>query len=168
VAVPVQYGGGVRTREDVARMLAMGAERVILGTRALEEPSFAAEMLQEFGPRVIVSVDSRGGEVASKAWRESAGRSLLEVVEHLAGCGARRIIHTDIARDGTLAGHDTAALEPLLDRGLLVIAAGGIGGIGDLERLKGLVGRGVEGAVVGRAIYTGDIDLREALRLEEE
>jgi phosphoribosylformimino-5-aminoimidazole carboxamide ribotide isomerase len=168
VAIPVQYGGGVRTREDIEHMMSLGAERVILGTRALEEPSFAEKTLEEFGSRIIISVDSRGGEVASRAWRESAGRSLREVVEHLIGCGAQRIIHTDIARDGTLAGYDTAALDHLLDRGLRIIAAGGISNLCDLERLKGLVTRGVEGVVVGRAIYTGDIDLGAALALEED
>ncbi|MEW6554990.1 MAG: 1-(5-phosphoribosyl)-5-[(5-phosphoribosylamino)methylideneamino]imidazole-4-carboxamide isomerase [Actinomycetota bacterium] len=168
VAVPVQYGGGLRTREDIEMMLSLGAERVILGTRALEEPSFAAEMLQEFASSVIISVDSRAGEVASRAWRENTGRTLREVVDHLQECGARHIIHTDIARDGTLAGYDATALEPLLDRGLMVIAAGGIGSLDDLRQLKGLAERGVEGAVVGRAIYTGDIDLGEALALEED
>ncbi len=113
VRIPVQYGGGLRTREDIEHMLSLGAERVILGTRALEEPSFAEEMLEEFGSRIIISVDSRGGEVASQAWRESAGRSLQEVVEHLRRCGAQHIIHTDIARDGTLAGYDTASPRPL-------------------------------------------------------
>jgi phosphoribosylformimino-5-aminoimidazole carboxamide ribotide isomerase len=168
VRVPVQYGGGVRTRDDIEHMLSLGAERVILGTRALEEPTFAEEMLRDFGPRIIISIDSRGGEVASQAWRESAGRSLPEVVEHLQRCGAQHIIHTDITRDGTLAGYDLATLDPLLDRGLKIIAAGGISSFSDLEQLKRLMARGVEGAVVGRAIYTGDIDLDEALALQAE
>jgi len=168
VVITVQYGGGVRNTGDIERMLSLGASRVILGTRALEEPSFAEEMLREFGSRIIISIDTRGGEVASKGWRESAGRSLQEIIEQLLRCGAQRIIHTDIARDGTLAGYDTAALDPLLDKGLRIIAAGGISGLTDLEQLKGLMERGVEGAVVGRAIYTGDIDLGMALALEEE
>ncbi len=167
VSIPVQYGGGVRSREDIEDMLALGVARVILGTRALEEPSFAAEALRAFGERVIVSVDTRGGEVAVRAWRESVRRSLTEVVEHLARSGARRIIHTDISRDGTLRGYDKEVLEPVLDSGIGVIAAGGISSLSDLSSLKELAGRGLEGAVVGRAIYSGDIDLVEAIALEE-
>ena len=167
VTIPVQYGGGVRSREDIERLLSMGVQRVILGTRALEEPSFAGEMLKEYGTRVIVSVDTRGDEVATGAWRRNAGRSLREILEHLARCGAERIIHTDISRDGTLQGYDTAVLGPLLDRGLGIIAAGGISTLVDLRRLKELIERGLEGAVVGRALYTGDLDLPAALALEE-
>lgn len=167
VEIPVQYGGGVRSREDIERMLALGVARVILGTRALVEASFAEEMLDAFGPGVIVSVDARGGEVATAAWRESAARSLTEVVEHLALCGAERIIHTDVARDGTLSGYDANVLEPILGLGVGIIAAGGISNLKDLKTVKKLMERGLEGAVVGKAIYTGDLDLGEALALEE-
>ena len=167
VDIPVQLGGGVRNPEDIERLLSMGVERVIMGTRVLEEPAFAEEMLGIFGARIIVSVDTRGGEVATGGWRKYAGRSLQEVLRHLESCGAERIIHTDIARDGTLSGYNTRVLSPLLDRGLGIIAAGGISTLDDLEKLKELVGRGLEGAVVGKAIYTGDLDLAEALALEE-
>ena len=168
ITIPVQYGGGVRSREEILYLHSLGVQRVIIGTRALEEPSFAAEILEEFGNRVIVSVDTRGKEVATGAWRRSAGRSLQEVIEHLLRCGAERIIHTDISRDGTLQGYDVSVLEMLLDRGLGIIAAGGISSLADLRRLKDLAGRGVEGAVVGRAIYSGGLDLCDALALEEE
>lgn len=167
VAVPVQFGGGVRSRGDIELLFSLGVERVILGTRALEEPSFAEGMLAAFGSRVVVSVDTRGGEVATAAWRGTVARTPGEIVEHLARCGAERIIHTDITRDGTLGGYDTSVLDHLLGRGLGIIAAGGISDISDLRRLKALVERGLEGAVLGRAIYTGDIGLEDALALEE-
>jgi phosphoribosylformimino-5-aminoimidazole carboxamide ribotide isomerase len=167
VSIPVQCGGGVRSRDDVARLLSLGVARVILSTRALEEPAFAEEMIEIFGAQVIVSIDTRAGVVATGAWRETAGRSPQEIMEQLEGCGAERIIHTDISRDGTLKGHDTEALEPFLDRRLGVIAAGGISNLSDLHSLKGLMPRGLEGAVVGRAVYTGDLDLTAALKLEE-
>ncbi|MDD3718581.1 MAG: 1-(5-phosphoribosyl)-5-[(5-phosphoribosylamino)methylideneamino]imidazole-4-carboxamide isomerase [Actinomycetota bacterium] len=167
VSIPVQCGGGVRRREDAELLLEIGVERVILGTRALEEPSFAEEMLGAFGPRVIVSVDTRGAEVATAAWRGMAARTPAEVIDHLAACGAERIIHTDVTRDGTLSGYDTGVLEPLLGHGLGVIAAGGISGMSDLETLKSLAGRGVEGAILGRAIYAGSVDLEDALAMEE-
>lgn len=167
VTIPVQFGGGVRSRGHVEQMLDLGVERVILGTRALVEPAFSEEMLTAFAERIIVSVDTRGGEVATSAWREKVARTLEEVVEHLARHGAKRIIHTDVTRDGTLMGYDTRVLEPVLDFGIGVIAAGGVSNLTDVERIKALTARGVEGAVIGRAIYTGDLDLAEALALEE-
>ena len=168
VRVPVQFGGGVRSRDHIELLLSLGVSRVILGTRALEEPDFAQEALSSFGPRVVVSVDTRMGEVAVSGWRRAIPRSLDEVLRQLADLGAERIIHTDISRDGTLGGYDTGVLEPLLDRGLGIIVAGGITSLEDLEHLKEMAQRGVEGAVIGRAIYTGDIDLADALALEED
>ena len=168
VSLPVQYGGGIRRRDDIEDLLELGVERVILGTRAVEEPAFAEEMIELFGDRVIVSLDTRGGVVATGAWRKTAGRAIPDILDQLASCGAERIIHTDIAHDGTLEGYDTGALEPFLDRGMGIIAAGGISSLSDLRMLKGLAGRGLEGAIVGRAIYTGDLDLAAALMLEEE
>lgn len=168
VKLPVQYGGGVRGRDDVERLLEMGVRRVILGTRALEEPAFAEEMIGVFGDRIIVSLDTREGVVATGAWRRTAGRDIADILVQLAACGAERIIHTDIARDGTLEGYDTEALRPLLDRGMGIIAAGGISSLSDVRKLRGLMQRGVEGAIIGKAIYTGDLDLTAALLLEEE
>lgn len=168
VSIPVQVGGGVRGRADVELLLSLGAERVILGTRALLDPHFAEEMIRAFGPRVIVSVDTQGGEASVGGWRRAARRSLEEIVSHLARCGAERIIHTDITRDGTLEGYDTGVLAPLLDRGLGIIAAGGISSLSDLVELKRLAERGLEGAVIGRALYDGGLELPQALALEEE
>jgi phosphoribosylformimino-5-aminoimidazole carboxamide ribotide isomerase len=168
VSLPVQCGGGVRSRDDIERLLSLGVQRVIMSTRALEEPAFAEEMIALFGTRIVVSVDTRGGAVATGAWLETTERVIPDILEQLAGCGAERIIHTDIARDGTLEGYDTSALEPFLDRGMGVIAAGGISSLSDLQSLKGLVQRGLEGAIVGKAIYSGDLDLTAALLLEEQ
>jgi len=167
VSVPVQVGGGVRRGDDVEMLLSMGAARVILGTRAIEEPAFAGEMIGEFGERVIVSVDARGGRVALQAWEAEAEISPVEAVESLASLGVARIIFTDIARDGTLGGFDASGLDLLLGRGVSIIAAGGISSMEDLRLLKRRAAMGVEGAVIGRAIYTGDIDLALALELEE-
>lgn len=168
VNIPVQCGGGVRSRDDIERLLSVGVSRVVLGTRALEEPEFAVEVLAEYGSRVIVSVDTRLGEVAVGGWLEATPRSLEDIMEHLAACGAERIIHTDIARDGTLGGYDTRAVSMLLHRGMGVIAAGGISSIADLAELKELMGGGIEGAVIGKALYSGALDLVAALDLEED
>ncbi len=167
VKIPLQCGGGVRSREDIERLLSLGVERVILGTRALQEPEFGEEMLRLYGESVIISVDTRGDTVATGAWRETSGRSLGDVLEQLEAWGARSIIHTDIARDGTLEGYDLGGLEDFLDRGMGIIAAGGISDLSDVRKLKGLMHRGIEGAIVGRSIYTGDLDLAAALLLEE-
>jgi phosphoribosylformimino-5-aminoimidazole carboxamide ribotide isomerase len=167
VHIPVQCGGGVRSRDDIERLLSLGASRVVLGTRALEEPEFAAEVLADYGERVIVSVDTRHGEVAVGGWLKTVSRSLEDVLEHIAACGAERIIHTDIARDGTLVGYDTSTVAPLLYRGMGVIAAGGISSLADLAGLKALVEGGLEGAVIGKAIYDGTLDLAAALEMEE-
>lgn len=168
VSIPVQFGGGVRSREDIELLLSLGASRVVLGTRALEEPDFAEDALASYGPRVIVSVDTRMGEVAVGGWRKTIPRSLDDVLRQLMSFGAERIIHTDISRDGTLGGYDRRVLDSLLDLSLGIIAAGGITSLQDLEHLRDMAGRGVEGAVIGRAIYTGDLDLTDALALEED
>lgn len=168
VHVPVQVGGGVRNKEDIERLLSIGVTRVVLGTRALTESAFLADVVTTFGSRVIVSVDTRQGEVAVSGWKRKANRSLVEIIKQLIGCGAQHVIHTDISRDGTLRGYDVAVLEPLLDRKLGIIAAGGISNPVDLLRLKALMPRGVEGAIVGRALYSGDLKLEDVLHLEEE
>jgi len=166
-SIPVQVGGGVRSGEHIEKLLSLGAARVVLGTRALTEAGFMEEMIGAFGSRVIVSVDTRGGEIAVGGWRRATAVSVDEVMERLLRCGAERIIHTDITRDGTLGGHDTRVLDPLLDRGLGIIAAGGVSSVEDLVRLKGLAPRGLEGAIIGRAMYTGELELAEILPLEE-
>lgn len=168
VKVPVQVGGGVRLMEDVETLLSMGASRVIVGTRALADRVFLEELLSTYGARVVVSLDTRGEELSVRGWREKLGRPLEEVVGHLLGLGVRTVIHTDITRDGTMRGYDAPALGYLLERGLRVIAAGGIASAEDLVRLKAMAGRGLEGAIVGRALYEGAFALKDVLYLEED
>lgn len=168
VSIPVQAGGGVRSGDDVERLLALGVDRVILGTSALAGEAFTREVLRDFAARVIVSVDTRGGEIAVRGWTERLGRSIEEVVEHLLSCGAERVIHTDIYRDGTLRGHDAQVLGAIMDRGLGIIAAGGISSRDDLLRLRSLSPRGLEGAIIGRALYAGGLHLPDLIDLEED
>lgn len=167
VSIPVQVGGGLRTKEDVERLLDLGADRVILGTRALAEPAFLAEMVDLFGDRVIPSLDTRGREVAVSGWTTSLKVPLTSLLRDLVASGVKRIIHTEIRRDGTLAGHGACIPGDLLDLGLGIIAAGGISSLDDLRALKDLSMRGVEGAVVGKALYAGKLSLPEILKLEE-
>ncbi|MDY6794266.1 MAG: 1-(5-phosphoribosyl)-5-[(5-phosphoribosylamino)methylideneamino]imidazole-4-carboxamide isomerase [Actinomycetota bacterium] len=168
VSIPVQVGGGVRSIDDVERLLRLGVSRVILGTKALLEPDFLSRMIRSYGGRVIVSLDTRGVELAAKGWGEKVHRTLKEVVSQLVEHGAERAIHTDIARDGTLRGRDQGVLEPLLDRGIGIIAAGGITSVEDVAGLKALMPRGLEGAIIGRALYSGGLELTNILPMQEK
>jgi phosphoribosylformimino-5-aminoimidazole carboxamide ribotide isomerase len=168
ITIPLQFGGGIRSKKDVESLLSLGVERVILGTKALVDPGFLEEMSKAFGESIIVSLDTRGRELAVRAWKERLDKSLEGVLKQLLESRVSRVIHTDISRDGTLKGYNTTALEPLLDTGISVIAAGGISCAEDVKALKGLTARGVEGVIIGRALYTGDIDLTGVLDLEEE
>jgi phosphoribosylformimino-5-aminoimidazole carboxamide ribotide isomerase len=168
VHIPVQVGGGVRRKEDVEVLLSLGAERVILGTKALIEAHFMKEMIDVFGERVIISVDTREHDISIGGWKRIAEHSINEIIESLLRFGAKRIIHTDILRDGTLEGYRLNALEPFVNKGLGIIAAGGIATETDIRGLSALTSRGLEGVILGRALYTGDLKLADILNLEEE
>ncbi len=168
VHIPVQVGGGVRRKEDIEVLLSIGAERVVLGTMMLTEACFMEEMIDTFGQRIIVSIDTRGHETCVGGWTRVVEHSIEEIIERLLKHRVPRIIHTDILRDGTLEGYRLDAIEPFLDRGLGVIAAGGITTKKDLKGLMALASRGLEGAIIGRALYTGDLKLADILSLEED
>ena len=161
VDIPVQLGGGLRSMEAVEQVLACGVGRAILGTAALRDAALVEEACRRFGERIVVSVDARGGLVATHGWVERSAVTTVEVAERMAGLGVQRLIYTDIARDGTLSGPNFAAISALVERAAVpVIAAGGISSV---EHVRRLSETGVEGAIVGRALYTGDLDLVEAL-----
>jgi phosphoribosylformimino-5-aminoimidazole carboxamide ribotide isomerase len=161
--LPVQLGGGIRDEATVARLLDIGIGRVILGTVAVENPELVKGLCQKYGEAVVVGIDARDGLVATHGWKKGTKIKALELGMKMADLGVERIIYTDIKRDGTLTEPGFRAISEMV-RGvkLPVIAAGGISKLDHLKKLKGL---GVEGAVLGRAIYTGDIDLKEALSL---
>lgn len=159
--VPVQLGGGMRTEADVANTLALGVQRVILGTAAVHDPTLVARLLERFGPQIVVGVDARDGWVATAGWLESARIQATDLVTHMAALGVARVIYTDIARDGTLTEPNYQATAALVQpHGPAIIASGGIAHTDQLVRL---IQTGVEGAIVGRALYTGAIVLPEAL-----
>lgn len=165
VAVPIQFGGGLRTLADVERALALGASRVVLGTAAVQDPSFVGRAIAAFGAeRVVVGLDARGGVVATHGWQQSSGLPVLDVARRLRDQGLLRVLYTDIARDGTLSGVDAEATAALAQAsGLRVIASGGVRDLEDIRRLVAVADAGVEGVVVGQALYTGSLDLAEAL-----
>ncbi len=159
--IPMQLGGGLRRLELVEQVLQFGVCRVILGTAAMEDVALIEQACNRFGEKVIVSVDARGGYVATHGWRERTDVTAVEMVERMAALGVKRFIYTDIARDGTLTEPNFKAISELVQMtSLPIIAAGGISSIEHIKRLSEL---GLEGAIVGRALYTGDLDLGEAL-----
>jgi phosphoribosylformimino-5-aminoimidazole carboxamide ribotide isomerase len=166
VEIPVQLGGGIRELETVRRYLDDGVDRVILGTAAVKDQVFLASALAEFRDRIVVGVDARDGVVVMEGWREASRLTSVDLLRQLAELGVPRVIYTDTLRDGTLTEPNYAALETILAddhlsaRNLRVIYAGGVSAIGHLRRLATT---GVEAAIVGRALYTGDMDLAEAL-----
>ena len=165
VSVPVQVGGGLRDRTSVAQLLTLGVQRVILGTIAVEQPQMVAELCGEFPGRIVVGIDARNGRVATRGWLETSEVLATELAEQMQQLGAAAIVYTDIQRDGTLQGPNMAALRELaavVD--LPVIASGGISSITDLLSLLALEPLGVTGVIVGRALYTGDITLKQALQ----
>jgi phosphoribosylformimino-5-aminoimidazole carboxamide ribotide isomerase len=163
VNLPVQVGGGIRGEATVARLLDIGIDRVILGTVAVENPELVKSLCQRYDEAIVVGIDARDGYVATRGWVKATDIKALEMGLQMAGLGVRRIIYTDIKRDGTLTEPGFKAIEEMV-RGvnLPIIAAGGISKLSHLRKLRGL---GVEGAILGKAIYTGDIKLKEALEL---
>ncbi len=167
VDVPIQFGGGIRNLRDILTALELGATRVVLGTVAVEKPSEVKEALDYFGEeRIVVGIDARGGVVAVRGWQESAGVDALSLAKQMAEMGVRRVVYTDIARDGMLAGVNVASTLRLAEEtGLEVIASGGVASLEDVRRLAALRDRGVVGVIIGQALYTGAVSLREALEV---
>jgi phosphoribosylformimino-5-aminoimidazole carboxamide ribotide isomerase len=159
--VPVQLGGGIRRLETVEELLKAGLERVILGTAAVEDPGFIAEACRRYRESIIVGIDARNGNVATRGWIRETDMTAVELARAMVKIGVGRFIYTDIERDGTLTEPNFSAIAAMIDAiGLPVIAAGGISSLNHLKMLQKL---GAEGAIVGKAIYTGDIQLRQAL-----
>lgn len=163
VPVPVQVGGGIRDEETARRYLDAGVARVVLGTAAVRDPALVQRLAAADPDAVIVAVDARDGVVRTDGWTLSAEVTAVALVAHMTALGVRRFLYTDIARDATLTEPNYAALRELVgSTAAAVIASGGVAGVDQLPRLAAC---GAEGAIVGRALYTGDVDLTEALRV---
>ncbi|MGN7457847.1 1-(5-phosphoribosyl)-5-[(5-phosphoribosylamino)methylideneamino]imidazole-4-carboxamide isomerase [Paenibacillus pasadenensis] len=165
VSVPVQLGGGLRTEEDVERLLSLGVSRVILGTAAIEDRAFVERVLARHGGRVAIGIDAKDGYVATRGWLETSEVKAEELARELAAKGAETFIFTDISRDGMMQGPNVEAIRSLAAySGADVIASGGVSRIEDLRTLVEHAGEGIRGAIVGKALYTGAISLAEAVR----
>ncbi|HEV2239198.1 MAG TPA: 1-(5-phosphoribosyl)-5-[(5-phosphoribosylamino)methylideneamino]imidazole-4-carboxamide isomerase [Ktedonobacterales bacterium] len=168
-SLAVQYGGGLRTMDDIKAALAAGASRVILGTAAAREPEFVAGCLEMWDPaNIAVSVDARGGRAAVAGWRETTAEPALDLARRMSDAGVATLILTNVERDGTLAGVDAAplaAVRAAVAPEVALIAAGGITTLEDLRRLAAV---GIGGAVLGSALYTGALDFATALAAARE
>lgn len=162
LGVPVQFGGGMRTLADVERALNAGAARVVLGTVAVKQPEIVGEAVDQFGVEAVcIGLDSRDGVVTVSGWQEQTAITPTELGRQLAAMGARHALYTDVSRDGMLTGSNIDATVELADTtGLHVIASGGVTTISEIETLAA---RGAAGAVIGMALYTGQLTLSDAL-----
>lgn len=163
--IPVQVGGGLRTPERVASFLKMGVQRVILGTVAVENPDLVAQLCQTYPGQIVVGIDARDGMVATRGWLETSTVSAITLGQRVASDGAAAIIYTDIQRDGTLEGPNLPQLREMAAAvSVPVIASGGVSSLTDILSLLALEPMGVSGVIVGKALYTGNLSLTEALR----
>ncbi|MBE9206763.1 1-(5-phosphoribosyl)-5-[(5-phosphoribosylamino)methylideneamino]imidazole-4-carboxamide isomerase [Nostoc sp. LEGE 06077] len=165
ISVPIEVGGGLRDRSSVQQLFNLGVQWAILGTVAVEQPQLVQELCQEFPQQIIIGIDARNGKVATRGWLETSEVLATQLAVQMQELGAAAIIYTDIHRDGTLSGPNIEALRELTNAiNIPVIASGGVSSVTDLLSLLALEAQGVTGAIVGRALYTGDILLKEALR----
>lgn len=169
VNIPVQIGGGIRSLRDIEDALALGAARVILGSAAVTAPDLAQQACKLFPGKIVVGIDAVEDRVAIQGWTADTEVTPLALAKKMAAAGVERIIFTDISRDGKLSGVNAEATAALAEgSGLKVIASGGVATKEDLYRLKRYESHGIEGCIVGKAIYTGQLDLREIIKLAEE
>ncbi len=166
VQIPIEVGGGIRSMETIETYLNWGVERVVLGTKAFQDSKFVETACTRFPGKIVVGIDAKGGQVAVEGWVEVTKQKASEMAKRLEGLGVTAIIYTDIGRDGMLSGPNLEATRELADSiSIPVIASGGVSKGEDILKLKALEKFGVEGAIIGRALYDGSIDLKEALKL---
>ncbi len=160
--IPVQVGGGVRSSATAEKLLSLGVERVVIGTAAVRNPDLVRQLCQGAGsPRVVVAVDARDGLVAVQGWLEKTSVTAVELGQRMAELGVERLLYTDISRDGTLSEPNFSANAQLVEStGLAILASGGVA---SLEHITELAKIGAEGVIVGRALYTGDLELPAAI-----
>lgn len=163
IGIPVQLGGGIRTIEMIESVLGKGIKRVILGTSAVKDPELVKCAIKNFEDNVVIGIDAKDGMVAIEGWEKTSEFKAVDFAKKMESLGAKTIIYTDIARDGMLNGPNLKAMEEMVKAvNIDVIASGGVGKIEDIKNLKQV---GVSGAIVGRALYTGDVDLRQAIEI---
>ncbi|RME98706.1 MAG: 1-(5-phosphoribosyl)-5-[(5-phosphoribosylamino)methylideneamino] imidazole-4-carboxamide isomerase [Chloroflexi bacterium] len=175
VSVPVQFGGGLRSPKDVARALEMGVSRVVIGSMAADRPRQMLDILGKYGAeQIALGLDVKAGKVATHGWRKLADTNALDLVSVIQTAGVKHIIYTDISRDGMLQGVNLQAALRLARAGNLpddpkrqfrVIVSGGVAGLDDVQAVKEHEDEGLEGLIIGKALYAGNVDLADAMRV---
>jgi phosphoribosylformimino-5-aminoimidazole carboxamide ribotide isomerase len=167
VAIPIQFGGGLRDLASIEAAFARGVARVVIGTAAIENPQLVSDALARWGAeRIVVGIDAREGKVATHGWQTQSPISNLDLANQMRARGITRIVYTDIARDGMLRGIDADAIARFARAaGVRVIASGGVASVDDIRALR--AHREIEGVIIGRALYTGAISLREAMSVRD-
>jgi len=166
IDIPAQLGGGIRDLATIEAYLNLGLSRVIIGTAAQRNPALVGEACRRFPGRIVVGIDAKNGMVAVQGWAEVTGITAVELAKKFAGDGVAAIIYTDIARDGMLQGPNLEATRALAEAaGIPVIASGGVSSLKDIENLLAIEKYGVTGVITGKAIYSGALSLREAVRV---
>ncbi|MCB0044513.1 MAG: NUDIX domain-containing protein [Caldilineaceae bacterium] len=165
VDIPIQFGGGLRSLDDIRLALELGADRVVLGTAAVKDPALVREAIGIWGAeRIVAGIDARDGKVATHGWQETSALDVIELGHRMFALGVRLVVYTDIGRDGMLSGVDIDMTSRLGDvTGLQVIASGGVASLDDIRLLKQHEQFHIEGVITGQAIYTGALDLVEAI-----
>ncbi|MGL6221371.1 MAG: 1-(5-phosphoribosyl)-5-[(5-phosphoribosylamino)methylideneamino]imidazole-4-carboxamide isomerase [Lacrimispora sphenoides] len=167
VSMPIELGGGIRSEEAIESMLSLGVARVIIGTKAVENPEFIRDMVKKFGQdRIVAGVDAKDGMVAVEGWEKISGITASELCNRMKEYGVRHIVYTDISRDGMLTGPNVEYTKKLTEEtGMDIIASGGMS---SMEDLRQLYRAGVRGAIIGKALYEKRIDLKEAIEAFEK
>ncbi|MEW6623928.1 MAG: 1-(5-phosphoribosyl)-5-[(5-phosphoribosylamino)methylideneamino]imidazole-4-carboxamide isomerase [Bacillota bacterium] len=167
--IPVQFGGGVRSLDIIDELMSIGISRVVIGTAAISNPDLVREALLKYGNEaILIGIDSKYGKVAVEGWETLVEKSAVDLALEMKNLGIKTIVYTDIRRDGTLQGVNLDGLKDFTEAARIkVIASGGVANIEDLKKVKALESLGVEGLIIGKALYTGDIDLSEGLRILE-
>ena len=164
VSVPVQVGGGIRKIETVQYLLECGVSRVIIGTEAIRNPTFVEKCCKIFPGKIVVGIDARNGLVSIEGWTETTDVSAIELAKRFEDCGVSAINFTDIQRDGMLSGPNVSATADLARAvSVPIVASGGVSRIEDIERLLSISKLGIVGVIVGKALYSGDLDLSDAI-----
>lgn len=164
VDVPIETGGGFRTETDIEAAIKKGVSRVVVGSRAFEDMGFAKTCTESFGIHVIFSLDVRNNRLGIHGWEDTIDLNIPDVLNELISFGTKEIIYTDITRDGTLSGPNTVEIKRLLDAvDIQIISAGGVKTVDHIQQLKALEEMGLSGVIIGRALYEGTIDLKEAI-----
>ena len=166
VNIPVQVGGGIRSYEEAERLIGLGVSRVILGTILWKDKVLAKKLFEEFSEKIIAGIDARDGYVAIEGWQNVLSIDALNFAGEMERLGAKRIVYTDIKRDGTLKGPNIDSIEKMVKNvNIPLICSGGITSLDDIKKLMRLEASGLEGIIVGKALYKGRILLEEALKL---